>query len=391
MALVDDLVRMGVPAYVAQELLANSGGVSNTAQMPLPQTRYALKQMVGGLRNAKIMLIGDSTTTGFYAGGAGGGGYDSVQTLSYPARVAASLRSRYTVYTDNFAGCQPANITYASTADPKLTFGAGWSATGFSVGLFYSNTTVASSITYAPSAVIDTVDVYYLQFSGYDTFDISVDGVQQGANVVTNGATSVLKATRTVPLGQHVVAINKHGTTPNCVIIGISCYNSQSRGIELFNAGSSGATSTNWANVAQVWSPSSVAAGNPWSVFQPDLAVIMLGINDWQGAVAPATYSTNIQTLITALQTAGADVVLMTSVPTASGTTAVATQLGIMQALRNLASQDGLPLVEVYSAYGSYVIAQGNLGYYLPGNTAVHPGTTGYQAIADILVQALGI
>ena len=34
---------------------------------------------------------------------------------------------------------------------------------------------------------------------------------------------------------------------------------------------------------------------------------------------------------------------------------------------------------------------RGNLGYYLSPNTAVHPGTTGYQAIADLLLLSLGI
>lgn len=83
------------------------------------------------------------------------------------------------------------------------------------------------------------------------------------------------------------------------------------------------------------------------------------------------------------------DVALVAPVPQSSGTTSLATQLGIVQEVRKAAINNGCFLIDANASYGDWAYASGTLGYYLPANDVTHPGAAGYTALGNLVANML--
>lgn len=371
-----------------------SGGVFGQPAIPfnLPKFNYALAQMKAGVRNARILFIGDSTTAGLFANGLI---YNGNRALNFPTTIANNIAGRTPAYYGNTIGDTAFNTANFLLYDPRWQFpSSGWSSNFSSIanmggGAIGSNTSGAIAL-FTPTQPFDTVDVYYYQISGYGTLALNVDGGPTlGAVINTAGTASIKKATRTCALGNHTLNLVKSADTNNVIIVGISTYKSTATGIEFLSAGAGGQSSSFFAASTNVWDSSYTTSNlGTLAAIAPDLVVFSPGINDWGSGVTPATYATNIQAVITAAQLY-ADVLLVTATPTASSSTAIATQLGIVQQTRLTAAEDGLPLVDTYNAFASYSFAQSILGYFT--SDLIHPNVTGYNRQAQLIQQALGL
>jgi lysophospholipase L1-like esterase len=220
------------------------------------------------------------------------------------------------------------------------------------------------------------VDVWYVQNPGYGLLQLSSGGAL-GALINCDGVRSIVRVTRTKPLGLDTLALTKSGTGAHA-IVGLSFYNSTQKAIEVWNAGWGGSTSTVWNAAAQVWEPAAMLA-----TYAVDLTVICLTINDWIGAVSGATHTTNLDVLIAAAKTSG-DVILMTGAPTLIATASQANQDAILQAQRALAVKHNVPLIDISARWGSQIAAADPLnGYFDVTNDGVHPGVLGNADIAQ--------
>jgi len=358
----------------------------------LPQFSYALSQVKAGVRNAKILCYGDSTTAGAYASGSNWAGG---RALSSPNILASSLSPRWSAYIGNTLGdpSQQTSGVFFQSYDPRWVLQSGWGTSAvISIGSGSLNcSTAAKTASFTPAQAFDTVDIYYIQNAGYGSLNVNVDGgATIGAAIAFNGTLSLKKATRTCALGVHTLNLVTVDAN-QVIVIGVSTYNSNAKGIEVFNAGTGGMTSALGAANTNIWDACYVTGNNgPLGLIQPDLTVINLGINDWGTAVTPATYRTNMSVIIAAAKLYG-DVILQCPTPTSSSSTSLATQLGISTVCRQLAAENGVPLVDTNAIFGSYAIAQGQLGYYLPANDLIHPGATGYAAVGNAVAGTLGI
>ena len=118
-----------------------------------------------------------------------------------------------------------------------------------------------------------------------------------------------------------------------------------------------------------------------------DLVILNVGINDWDAAVTAATYTTNVQALITAIKTgSSADILMMTPPPTNTTSASTTAQQNLITAMYSLAQSNNIPLVDIWARWQSYAVAQ-PLGFY--ADTFTHPNALGYSDLAQAIKNVL--
>lgn len=339
---------------------------SNTRKL-----RKGLANVRTGTANMNVAIIGDSTQAGDGAG-TGTNGFDGARILTPARRLASNLTGRGIVAAQETAIFGSAGVgagQYPSTYDPRLSYGAGWAATSAGIaGGYYDNSTTTNALAFTPTIAFDTIVYWYGQNTGYATFTIDVDG---GAAIETPnaaGSGALIKHTVTCALGTHTINWKRTGTGTNLRIMGCTVYNSATKTVDVWNCGVAGATSTSWINAANPWSPF-----NGLTSLAADLYIIDLGINDWINSTNLTTFSTQMQSIITACQTSG-DVVLCNPVPQAIASTALATQLQYVSVLQTLQLTNDLPWVDFRNLMETQEISNTNGTQY----DATHPNNLGY-------------
>lgn len=122
---------------------------------------------------------------------------------------------------------------------------------------------------------------------------------------------------------------------------------------------------------------------------QPDLVVVMFGINDMSRSTAPADYRSNLEEIARQLSGAGAEVVLCT--PTFSerlGAHPLETQQAYREMVREVAREDSLAVADTHAAFAS-LRAENPDAYVLAMSDAVHPNMNGHKLIAETVARAI--
>jgi lysophospholipase L1-like esterase len=300
-----------------------------------------------GSARARVLCIGDSVTYGQGAGTSDA--WTGARPLSVPAKLATKLAAAGlpAINESMFAGFAGANPTVAQmlSYDTRIAAGAGWfNDAGFPTagGEVWANSSDTTALSFTPSIPVDTIVVYYYTDPVLGQLTIDVDGAgQTGHN--SGVAKSLATVTKSVSLGTHTVNIRR--TTGYLRIAGVIAWNSASKAVDVINLGWSGATAGVWNSTTDPWSPL-----NAITALAPDLSIIELGINDWQTAVAPATYAANIAALITRCKLTG-DVVLCSPYQTVGQDPQVN---AYVDALRDAYDLADVRLVDFYQKEGTY-------------------------------------
>lgn len=342
--------------------------------------RLAVAKVRRGTANAKLALIGDSTTRGL--GGNGGNNGDVLN--SYPTQLATILNKKIGLTTGvgNLIGGSAGGATPITGLDSRVTFGGGWtSSAGTTAGGTLLTSTASGTLAFTPVAAFDTADIYYPRNSGWGTWNANIGG--GSSTLITNSnANAFLKATLTGSLA--VQAVNCVWASGSAFLAGIDTYDSATKQISVWNMGWSGATAGNWNNSTWLYGPLSSIA-----TYDPDLSIINLGINDWTAGTSLATFAANLQALITACKAVG-DAIIVTPTPTqVSGGVTLAVQGTYVEVIKGLARTNNVPVVDLWTRFGSWE-AMDALGAEFGAN---HPNGLGYadmaQAIANVLVAAV--
>lgn len=372
----------GTP-HVGLNSLVSADGV----WAPKPKWRRALARVLAGASNATMLHIGDSTTAGAFASGSN---WAACRAISMPTQLAGLMSATGIPVcagsTHGAATNSGTSLATFASYDTRWTFGANWAAAAINTaGGGSINNQGAGNYTaanFTPSDQWDTVDIWYIKNAGYGSFTISANGgAAIGATVACAGTLSVQKATRTTTLGFNTLNITKIADG-NIILLGVSTYNSQRKTVNIFNAGWGSSKSADWIASANVWDPLNMV-----DAYAPDLTVINLTINEWIAGTVPATYQSQMDTIINRCRLYG-DVVLMTGAPSTVGTTAKATQDGIVQACRALGQKYACDVVDVSQLFGDWTTGSA-LGYYSPAGDAIHPGQSGYALMASELLRRI--
>lgn len=331
----------------------------------------AVAKMRNGVRNAKLVMIGDSTTAG--SGSTGTAGYLSGGRATCPGvKLAKRLRdSGLPAYASGAYG-PPAGLTNAQYKawDSRIA-GTGWGPQGSPLGgswlLPMVETTAANSFSFTPSESINTFEIVYSTATNSRVFSYAVDG-GAATNVEANTGTSSL-ATVTVnagSVGAHTLTIAKVSGATN-YIWGIRAYDSSNKCVEVMPWG-----------ISSRRAQDGIASTNPYDAlpalqyFAPDLTIINLCINEWVQAGDVATYKTNLATVIAAAQVSG-DVIVQTGVPTQATTTALAVQVPYVDAAIATAIAMGAAVDDTWRKFQS---RERDSSIY---TDTTHPNGAGYE------------
>lgn len=338
-------------------------GVVPRPLLGLARWRKALGGTLQGLANARVLCIGDSNTMG-WAVITGG----HRRALAYPA-VLAKLMSG--VSADGFGRALTGTSGY-TTYDPRLSIGAGWSATGATSlgGEMWVNAADASALMFAPLAAWDAAEVWMVG-DGAATVQIGVAGSLVS---YTPPAGAITRLTWTGGLAVQGLRIER--VSGSVQIVGWSCYRTNAETI-VYNAGRSGWTSGQYADNAQVQSPR-----NAIGAVGADLCLVQLGLNDRAQNVAPAVFRANLDAVVAAC--VPADVALIVSFEP-GGSATYPWSAYVAEILDCARAHGGLPVVDMARRFGdrAAVVAAGwNTDDY-------HPNAAGLAETARAVHQII--
>lgn len=153
----------------------------------------------------------------------------------------------------------------------------------------------------------------------------------------------------TKTLGIEAINITKVSGSPG--VAAISCFNSAAPKVMIANMAKAGSSSRDW-----VYDPSGSGNRKPYLTayaMRPVAVIINLGVNDWSVGVPVAEFKSNLQTIITQFKGASQPVDVILQIPFPSQLSLYPTQGQYVQAIRDLAISNDLPLID----YGRLLVA----------------------------------
>jgi lysophospholipase L1-like esterase len=344
-----------------------------------------------------IVCIGDSITEGVHASGPPFTGFEN----RWLARLRDMLRTRYPTQGllgggRGFIGAAssgelsftwPTTITgsplYGSTAAPKAKF----------VQLNGSGQSISFSL------VGDSADIMWVQTPFGGTFSWSVDG-GPATKVSTNGGSTVDGKLTHVPLGSagaHSLVLS--WVSGNSDIDGVIENNGDYlSGIGVHDAGHYGWQTSHWVSALNGGAASGPAAAI--AALAPSAVVITLGFNDQYSGVAPSTFASRLQTIISDVQSRlpkPYPAVILNMLPARTNQATYAypwsqyvTAAGTVSAA-DMSGPSNASIVSVmdFSSAADMPGADADVyGFWQTGDL-VHPSIRGHQMIADTLTAFL--
>lgn len=346
-----------------------------------PLTAFRKSKLVSVAKDALIFAAGDSTVAG-YATGGGTNQVINSWPMKYAARLAArgikaSAANRFGTASGSWATLlgMDGRVTGSGAWSQNATLAPGGNSFGVSTG-------AAGAMNFAPQGNINKIDVYWRDGATGRNFSYAIDG---GATVAVNssGTTRIFKTTvDTGSVGSHQIALA--WVAGNITILGIDAYDDTGgMPVRVWNGGISGGTST------QLIDNSDPQGGRRtfYTYMQAALMIIEGAIiNDWRQNIPVATTKANLTTLVQ-LQKPLGQVLLMTPVFDNDMTNNGPIQEQYVTAMREVAVEQGVPLLDVRAKFQSwaYANAQGWM------SDTVHPTAAGYDIISEMVDNAVAI
>lgn len=362
--------------------IANGGTACTTPNCyysyPHLQNKIAqVKTATQGTVSALMCLAGDSTLFGSWATIAGTG---NLVAGSWPTAMAGFANTAFGIRTNwnGFMGDGGASETFGAN-DSRIVIG-GWAqdtAIKSLGGATFKTTAVAgSAMTFTPTNQVDTFLIDYIVTPSGGTLQVQIDSeTAQTFNTAGTAGSATASIVSTVGLGTHTIKFTMSAGSQVNLIGVVKSYDSSVNSVNVLNMGDPGAKASDWSLNGTAYNPGNPAA---WAAIPCDYSGLADSINDWVAGVTVPTYTTQMQTAITAMKgNANSDVGLITEVPSSIGTSA-AIQKSFIQAEYGLTATNSLvPIIDIFNQWGTY-IAQNAIGMYNPNGGGLHPNANGY-------------
>jgi hypothetical protein len=288
-------------------------------------------------------------------------------------------------------------LTFAWPAAASTSLGTGtWAGPK---AKFLQLAATGQTITF--NLVGDSADIMWTQVPYGGTFSWAVDG-GAATKVSTNGGSIVDGKLTHIALGtagSHKLVLSWVSGQSN--IDGVIEYDGDyTSGIQLHDAGHYGAETSTWTSALNGGSVGGSAAAI--AALNPSAVIITLGVNDQYEGVTPATFQSNLQTIISDLEarlTSPYPTFLLNMLPPrVNQSTFTYPWSQYIAAAQNVAAADtsgpgGISVVAVmdFTAAPSMPGADTDVyGFWDPGNL-VHPSDKGHQRIGDCLAEYLSV
>jgi len=358
--------------------------------------KAALARVRAGTGRGKIVVIGDSTSMGAAAGTSGTSNLNGAAQKSWPQGLHRFNSAPNYLSSNSWWGTQgydsAAGITLTNY-DTRLAQGANWNPNLTSLGgkvIRYASG-AANNFSFTPTFAFDTFIPYFLKNNGNGTCTANVDGGSSLGTINTNSGGALVWANQTFTTTKAIHQIN---LVPNndaqMFFGGILCYDSTVPAIDVIQTAVYGSIASTFTPAVNVYD-----AINTLKFIAPDLTIIDLTINDSNNGTALATYSANLQTIITAAKVSG-DVLLMVGPPSNTTQATDGTLDTYIAVLNTLCATNKCSLVNMKALWGSYANIQPTFPYL----DTLHPLAAGHQgppangypdlgtAVANLLARA---
>lgn len=348
--------------------------------------RSLVANVLAGVARKQILFLADSTTAAMIGGGnSAGARAKSPPSIAAKLLNGAGIEARADAVFGN-ASIDAANAVAYAAYNPDISFGAGWAAAlGSSTYLtngFWSNSTNTNPAIYTPQRAADRFDLYFIKASGSGngTFTVT-DSSGTLATIDTNtGSYAVYKQTVSRAVADRTpISIQRNGTGGAIYLGAIVPWNSILPELCLLNAARAGGMASEM-----------LSAGAPpmakgfIDVIAADGHYIEFGLNEKNTAVALSSFQASLNSLIDNTQLLGSGVVSVGISAPATAGNSYDLPGDWRQAIADIATAQGCPLVDHYSRFVSREA--------LPGDYSdqVHLNFAGYavkgRAIFDMLV-----
>lgn len=341
----------------------------------LPKWSAAIRAMRSGVRDARLLVVGDSVAQGY--GAVAGGWTPAGRQAAWPRRLAQAMTNKgLAASADSLAGAGAGDLATGGYGayDPRVTLGEGWSVTTLtSLGgkLFTTPDWGTQALAFQPESPVDRFDLYAVCNTVLGQIAVETDGV---VRAVIDTAKAAALERRTVAFPETTGPILIRRQSGGAIFVaGGAAWRSEQRRVQVTNAGWGGSKAADWVATDQPY-----RAWGALPTVQADLTIIAVGINDWNAGVAAATYRTQMGALIDRALISG-DVLLMSGPPSdpAQGKASYATQAAITAAGAQAASERGLA-----APIDGAVLFGGGFASALMSDP-VHPNAAGQALIAE--------
>jgi len=359
---INDLTELQTDVYFSKNI--------NT-DITLRKWRFALARLLAGEEAIyNLNFIGDSITEGKVAGNS----LNTIIANSFIGIIRNVLKNRYG---DVGIGISP--VYQLDSLYPAWSFTGDWTTDTANLGIakthkytFTQNDTATFSFNGTGLRILAVTG------AAGSTFSATVDGGTpvdfNSYNATTVGCAEF--AIDGLSDGDHTVVIkNTDSNTAHKVRL-IGAYPIKgNKGIRVNMMGKVAAIIGNYVG-------SALADVAVFNILPPTLTIISLIANDYSQNIDPATYKTNLETLVDKALTIGDVLITTIGISTQSGTYL---QSEYVTACQEVATAKSCSYLDIYSLYGSSAIAT-SLGYYYD---SVHPNVYGHRDIASIVLDKI--
>ncbi len=349
--------------------VAALGGQFNVSG--LPAWSAAVRNVIAGVADAPVLLVGEST----HRFGANGGGPLWTQS-AVPSYLVDRINNAGRVGA-SCLGVFGGSGNLITGIDNRVTSLGSWTATGAEGlgGQAFLATSGTSPFVFTPQGPFGPFDVYYPIFSGGGSFSVAIDDVV--IDTISNAGTAALgKKTYSVDEGAHTIKLARVSGT--ALFTGVSPRNAVKK-IMALNTAEGGRLAADWTIATAPYAPlpSITAIAAP-------LVVVDDTINSMLAGVAAATIAASLGTVIDTVKAYGGDVVLMSANPVPTGSVSQVDQQACRDALAALAVTKSVKFIDLFTIWGGTVAG-------VPGgmSSGVHPSDTAYGVKADLEYAAI--
>lgn len=342
---------------------------------------------------AKVMLIGDSVTQGFYS--------SNLKTTSWAGRLKTSLQTAYGSGGTGMFSTSSSNVNSAVSAPVQAAWEAngsyltatGTPATGiaFGPGISHLRFTAAGTLTFTGVNGTNIRLWYITGGAPRAAWQYQIDGGAVVNVPAVVSATTIAFIDVPVAAGNHTIVITWNGAPADVLdFIGVAGYNTT--GIIVDNMGRSGtnASTAQWGNTSALTMPWNGGVNNP-----ADLVVVSLGINDATLiSEAPDVWVNGLATVLNTIKLANngaTDIILLHQHFGSSSGSGLYTQYSAR--IADLAENYNAALVNMWRLGRNSWDYWNSLGYWGDsaaagggsGTNSVHPSNAGHQFIANTI------
>jgi lysophospholipase L1-like esterase len=373
----DNSLNIATTAFVTTAVSSVSG-TPTTAELynwnpatQLSNFKYARAKVSGQMANArcKVVMLGDSTTAGVGGAAPNSTNYRATGSVTtYTCKYMTAV-SNLVTQQDSFFGC--GNDPTSDNRVVLVANAAVYSGAAALAGPVIAMTT-GQVVTFTPndSYQYDRVDIHFIDSGG--NINISVDGANTITSVATTGSGNMKFQTVNLTLGYHVLYMTGNSST-TFFLEGASFWKSTAPTIEVYNGGSGGAEASGSTGTTGYGSLQGAVA------VQPCLTFVNFGINEINnGDTTASQYQTNITTIVSTLQNASCDVILVMPHPFGTSSNYSNSVAQFRAALHSISTTYNVPVLDLGNRYNNNYTGLSNAGLIYSGP---HPNQYFYSDI----------